>query len=175
MEGMNTGNEIRVPAGMDDSLWDCIEADVRLLAKAANRLRWLGWFWFFTFGIMLIFSLAFAGVGRLGALMIGSILGMILIGISMFYFALATYVAKGHRWAIALALVVVSLFIALLLWRIFTPRPMHLTFAVMETLYLLGTLGLFKALLQSWGAAGRLARFLERKPVVEYGMADESS
>ncbi len=160
-------------ADLDDSLRQYVEADVNLLAKAASRLRWLGWFWFFTFGILLIFSLAFAGVGRLGALVVGSILGVILIGISMFYFALASYVAKGHRWAIGIALAVVSLFIALLMWRIFTPRPMDLPFAAVETIYLLGLLGLLKSLVQSWGAAGRIARFVERKPVVEYGMVEE--
>ncbi|MCS6975387.1 MAG: hypothetical protein NZM31_00070 [Gemmatales bacterium] len=160
-------------ADLDESLRQCVEADVNLLARAASRLRWLGWFWFFTFGVMIIFSLAFAGVGKLGIFLIGGILGLILIGISTFYFALATYVARGHRWAIALALVIVSLFIALLLWRLLSPRPMNLPVAVLETLYLLGTLGLFKSLLQSWGAAGRITRFMQCKPVVEYGMVED--
>jgi|GEM_PF-3989458 len=149
-----------------------MEADAIVLSRAAARLRWLGWFWFFTFGVMFVFSLAFAGVGRLNALVIGLVLGFILIGISLFYFALANYVSRGHRWAIGTGLFLVTAFVAILLWRIFTPRPLHLVLAIVETLYLLGTLTLFKQLLQSWGAARRLDRVARRQPVEEYGLHD---
>ena len=91
-----------------------MEADAIVLSRAAARLRWLGWFWFFTFGVMFVFSLAFAGVGRLNALVIGLVLGFILIGISLFYFALANYVSRGHRWAIGTGLFLVTAFVAIL-------------------------------------------------------------
>jgi hypothetical protein len=150
-----------------------MEADAAVLGRAAARLRWLGWFWFFTFGVIFIFSLAVAGVGKIAALFAGLIVGVILIGISMFYFALATYVGRGHRWAISIALFLASTIVAILLWNIFTPKKIHPLLAVMEAMYLLGTLSLFKVLIQSLGAARRLDRLARREVVEEYAMIED--
>jgi hypothetical protein len=48
-----------------------------------------------------------------------------------------------------------------LLWRILTPRPLGLFGAIIEALYLLATLNLFKSLIQSWRAARRIWRLAE--------------
>jgi hypothetical protein len=158
----------------DVQLRRLIEADALVLARAAARLRWSGWFWFFALAVAFIFTMVLGALGRMPALFIGSIMVVILLGITLFYFALANYVARGHRWAIGVALFLVSVVVTLLLWKIFTPQPIHLVMAVIETMYLIGTLGLFKSLLQSWGAARRLEQLVQRQAVEEYGMVEES-
>jgi hypothetical protein len=150
-----------------------LAADLRLLDKAASRFRVLGWLYFFAFSGILVFSLAFAGVGWMEALFVGFIAGLILIGVSLSYFGLAHYIARGHRWAIAVGLLVAVKLLVLVLARIGLNRNTDLLAVAIETIHLLMLLELLRALWLGWGAAQRLCRWVQRRPVPEYGMTEE--
>jgi hypothetical protein len=159
---------------LPQEVFEALADDAAVLQRAGRRLAWLAWSWFLLFGLNLLVTLALIAVGRLGALPFTVAIGIVLLGVSLFYFWLARYVSRGRRWAIAVALFLVSVFATLLIMRIFTPRPMGLAAALFDTFFLLATLNLLKVLFQGWAAARRIRHHLN-PPAETQGLEWEGS
>jgi hypothetical protein len=148
--------------------------DVELLERAAREWRWLAWLWVLGGLVFSLHPLAQIAGHLLDILdgangpapravrqaMFGLVFIFVFFGlISSLYFLIARRIARGQRWAVALALFIAgigaALTIANLLWRLARGRAVA-SHMIMEGVMLLAHLNLLRVLFRSYAATLRI-------------------
>ena len=150
--------------------------DIQLLERAAREWRWLAWLWVIGGIVFSVHPLALIAQHLMDVLdgvngaanrhFLQAVFGLLSIVfifglISSLYFLIARRIARGQRWAVALALFIAAVGAAVtvagVLWRVLRQRAFGSP-AVMEAVMLLAHLNLLRVLFRSYGAALRIRR-----------------
>jgi hypothetical protein len=130
--------------------------DQSILNMAAARLRWIGGFHLFLFGISLLGLILDLGVRRaVNQQTARVVICTIFLAIALTYLVAARYIVRGHHWAImgGIGLIVLHLLVVV---QGMIMLSNSLGWIIMYTLLLIADLNILKLLVLSWGAAARI-------------------
>jgi hypothetical protein len=139
---------------------DQMLADHQTLRKAGVHLAAWGWWvggWLILWTFLIFFAIMLGRIGPAQLVVLAFIM-MVWLALTLGIFSVSRFIQEGHRWAICVALLIVSAMVFVTMHNMFVMSRGHLWTVVVDTMFMILHLNSLKLLIQSWGASRRLAR-----------------